>query len=340
VSAQLASAFVQAASRNKKLHKLTNSSWHDAGDIATAGEFDVSPVSQGDSAVDANGLLEDLGVSTVQLDENVQGIGSTADLNEQGYAAVAAKCCHQEMSAFAARAAEVLGYRVCELGGLHGLVHWYMGCGNTQTFAKLLDEIRDAETKTCPWVHTSACPKRSSQCTVFPDGGEHRRRRCSIPAGCASHSWRVDQFSNSALGQITVSGVGPGAQGSPRVGRAAGRSALVFGDARNAVAVKWQHKVSEMTIRFSDADSGESISFRTDGSSTQASPARLGPGDQWEPASSTLTDDSLDTDDDLENFSTLRLTDSGGFTEVVMQNHGNDGSGTNGVLDLDFCMAP
>lgn len=105
--------------------------------------------------------------------------GSTASLDEAGYLTVHQLCCPLEMSVYIERYVASRGYKVCAVGGLEGLVHWFSGCdaSSTQSFARLNQEIDAALLSTdCPWLgqESTDCPARPN-CMVFPAS---RRRRC------------------------------------------------------------------------------------------------------------------------------------------------------------------
>merc|ERR1719221_1438043 len=68
-----------------------------------------------------------------------QSIGSTADLTEEGYAAVAGTCCTSDMEEFARRVVADLGLVVCNEGGLSGVVGYHTCEKGVQTLAKLIE---------------------------------------------------------------------------------------------------------------------------------------------------------------------------------------------------------
>jgi len=106
--------------------------------------------------------------------------GSTAGLNEQGYAGVSACCCPLEMSIYTERIITHFGFKVCNQGSLEGLVAWYYCQNQSRTFQELADEALDAADGECAWIGTeSACPTMSANCPSFPDTSGHRRRVCA-----------------------------------------------------------------------------------------------------------------------------------------------------------------
>jgi len=128
--------------------------------------------------------------------------GSSATLNEAGYAAVAMRCCHKEMEPFVRRQIEAMEFKVCDEGALQGFLHWF-DCSSAssvhdpfsarskfsehfndaQTFKKLRDGLvmaRSGLPPLCPWLGdlNKACPPRGHNCPVVevPEPGAHRRR--------------------------------------------------------------------------------------------------------------------------------------------------------------------
>merc|ERR1719237_205180 len=69
------------------------------------------------------------------------GVGTTAELTEEGYAAVAATCCVADMEEFARRVVQSLGREICNEGGLSGLIGYHTCEKGAQTLAKLFEDI-------------------------------------------------------------------------------------------------------------------------------------------------------------------------------------------------------
>merc|ERR1719265_1451896 len=69
--------------------------------------------------------------------ESIPRIGGHAELNEEGYQAVAAVKNDREMDSFVRRVIALRGYRVQDQGKLNGIVPFYSGSRDTQSFEKL-----------------------------------------------------------------------------------------------------------------------------------------------------------------------------------------------------------
>jgi hypothetical protein len=105
--------------------------------------------------------------------------GATAELSEEGYAAVAMICCPLEMSIYTERLIEHLGFVVCNDGSLQGMVAWFYCQNQTRTFQELVDDSIAGAASECAWVGTEEqCPDMSPNCASFPDTTAHRRRTC------------------------------------------------------------------------------------------------------------------------------------------------------------------
>jgi len=86
-------------------------------------------------------------------------VGDSAPLTEKGYANTGATCCTLDMALFTKRVVTDLGFEVCESGGLSGLVAYHTCEKGVQTFAKLVEDIRNGRSGKCAWVGTpSGCP--------------------------------------------------------------------------------------------------------------------------------------------------------------------------------------
>jgi hypothetical protein len=107
--------------------------------------------------------------------------GATAELSEAGYLVLATLCCPLEMSLFAERVVQHLGFVVCNEGSLNGMVAWFYCKNQTRTFAELVADSINAANGECAWVGSeSKCPTMSENCPHFPDNGAHRRRNCGF----------------------------------------------------------------------------------------------------------------------------------------------------------------
>lgn len=105
--------------------------------------------------------------------------GSSAELAEAGYGAVAELCCPIEMATFTERAIKHLGFVVCNEGSLQGMIAWYYCKNQTRTFQELVEDVVAGSDGECAWIGTaSSCPTLSQNCPSFPDTAGHRRRSC------------------------------------------------------------------------------------------------------------------------------------------------------------------
>jgi len=128
--------------------------------------------------------------------------GSSASLDDAGYAAVAKRCCHNEMEPFVRRQIDAMGFQVCDEGALQGFLHWF-DCSSAdpvhdkfdaddefgdhydddQSFKKLQEGLimaRSGLPPLCPWLGGvgEACPPTGHNCPVVevPEPEAHRRR--------------------------------------------------------------------------------------------------------------------------------------------------------------------
>jgi len=128
--------------------------------------------------------------------------GSSAPLDQAGYAAVAKRCCHKEMEPFVRRQIEAMGFQICDAGALQGFLHWF-DCSSDdsvhdpfydhskfgdhfdddQSFEKLKEGLvmaRSGLPPLCPWLGGigEACPPTGHNCPVVevPEPAAHRRR--------------------------------------------------------------------------------------------------------------------------------------------------------------------
>jgi len=104
---------------------------------------------------------------------------STSTLSESGYHAVANVCCNYEMEEFIRRLVKSKNLKVCDEGGLQGIVPWH-ACENVQNFSILEKEIIIGQTGACSWVakEKESCKKMSAACGKASDPMSHRRRNC------------------------------------------------------------------------------------------------------------------------------------------------------------------
>jgi len=104
---------------------------------------------------------------------------SNVALSNSGYSTIADMCCLYEMEEFVRRATVNENMKVCDEGGLQGIVP-YFSCENKQNYSMLLAEIKDAASGLCPWAakEGESCKKISKSCGAPMDPMSHRRRNC------------------------------------------------------------------------------------------------------------------------------------------------------------------
>lgn len=109
--------------------------------------------------------------------------GSSAPLSQEGYAAVAKRCCHTEMEAFIRRQIKNQSFVVCDEGAFNGFLHWFDCTNDHQTFEQLEEGLvmaRSGLPPMCPWLGSKrkACPPKGHNCPVVEvaEPAAHRRR--------------------------------------------------------------------------------------------------------------------------------------------------------------------
>ena len=97
-------------------------------------------------------------------------IGHDAALDESGFQEVAVSCCHEDMKAFISRAIDDLNLKVCDEGGLSGVVPFYACPEATVTYSALQAELSGATASggTCHWLApvADACTPPAAECAV------------------------------------------------------------------------------------------------------------------------------------------------------------------------------
>merc|ERR1719218_325711 len=68
--------------------------------------------------------------------------GKSASLDAEGFRAVTSLCCPMEMEVFFTKLLDSLGYNVCSVPHIQGLMHWFH-CVPNMDFQYVLDVIRD-----------------------------------------------------------------------------------------------------------------------------------------------------------------------------------------------------
>lgn len=154
------------------------------------------------------------------LDLETNPSGAAAPLNEEGYSAVADRCCLAEMKVFIERVIFDHGLQICEQPGLEGFVPWH-SCGSTSSYAGLVEHLVQDSRGQCPWVQAAdaACQALPGPptCEEFPGVTPHP------PCSCSRSKAAIVDLAAASLSRNNLDGKGPGAaemrfSGSPGAG--------------------------------------------------------------------------------------------------------------------------
>lgn len=104
---------------------------------------------------------------------------SNVALSEGGYSTIAAMCCNYEMEEYIRRVVVSEDLKVCDEGGMQGMVPWF-ACESAQNYSVLLKEVTAATSGSCAWAadKSASCKKKSKACGAPADPMSHRRRNC------------------------------------------------------------------------------------------------------------------------------------------------------------------
>lgn len=98
-------------------------------------------------------------------------IATDAPLDESGFQWVAESCCHEDMKRFVSRAVDSLNLKVCNEGGLSGIVPFYACPEVPASYGALLTELAEASSPTnkCHWLaaSTDSCTPPDPECAVI-----------------------------------------------------------------------------------------------------------------------------------------------------------------------------
>jgi len=150
---------------------------------------------------------------------------SIVTLNEAGYQTIADMCCNYEMEEFIRRVVDSADLKVCDEGGVQGVVAWH-ACDKKQSYAALSKEINEATSGKCPWTaaKSGSCKQKSTSCHGAKDPMSHRRRNCGradntlvldlvmqaaatqefTEASCGTHQLFRDVVSKSPSGVLSI----------------------------------------------------------------------------------------------------------------------------------------
>mmetsp|Transcript_71726 Transcript_71726/g.118785 ORF Transcript_71726/g.118785 Transcript_71726/m.118785 type:complete len:304 (+) Transcript_71726:96-1007(+) len=105
---------------------------------------------------------------------------SNVPLSSSGYKTIADMCCNYEMEEFIRRAVAADDLKICNEGGLEGMVPFHT-CENKQNYSILQKELAASSSGACAWTAPvdGACKKISKACgSTTADPMSHRRRNC------------------------------------------------------------------------------------------------------------------------------------------------------------------
>jgi hypothetical protein len=135
--------------------------------------------------------------------------GAAAPLNEEGFNAVADRCCQAEMKVFIERVAVANNLQVCHESGLNGFVP-YHSCGAAdRSFDKLVSELLSSSASDCPWVQQEdvTCQPLSPTCPEFPAAPPAAHCQCNRTKAASVDLADVKVNQNNLGGQGPDSGV-------------------------------------------------------------------------------------------------------------------------------------
>lgn len=139
--------------------------------------------------------------STAKLAINPSG--AAAPLTNDGYLAVADRCCQGEMIQFIERAAMELNLDVCNAAGLRGIVPYHSCAEGPQSFEALNANLLHDSEQRCKWLAPAGqCASVPADCPEFP-GTEELDCSCSV-----SNAAKLD-FAAATKGQNNLGGQGP-----------------------------------------------------------------------------------------------------------------------------------
>lgn len=130
--------------------------------------------------------------------------GAAAPLDEEGYSAVADRCCQAEMRQFINRQVLNLNLEVCDEDGLTGIVPHHSCEKGPQTFAALTSNLLADSEERCRWLAPAGT------CGVKPaDCPDYSGVPPSADCGCSRSEAADIDFSLATVAHSNLGGVGP-----------------------------------------------------------------------------------------------------------------------------------
>jgi len=148
--------------------------------------------------------------------------GAAAPLTNEGYLAVADRCCQAEMKQFIQRQIFNLGLQVCEdPGGLAGIVQYHSCPHGPQTFDKLTADLLADSLPRCRWL----APKSETCTEPLPEDCEKFEGTVPSECGCSRSMAAVLDLVTSGMPTNNLGGLGPGPGTDPEIRYSSGVSA-------------------------------------------------------------------------------------------------------------------
>jgi len=129
--------------------------------------------------------------------------GAAATLNEEGYAAVADRCCQGEMIQFIERVVVDQKMEVCNKAGLQGIAPFHSCEKGPQTYADLIANLLADSAKRCRWLAATGT------CTATPADCPEYTGLTAPDCACSTSKATEIDFLSSTLSLNNLGGHGP-----------------------------------------------------------------------------------------------------------------------------------
>jgi hypothetical protein len=184
----------------------------------------INPISSESFIAEAEAGLDQAAPNIKEVDRNapnfqemvytvtkVNPSGAAAPLTNEGYLAVADRCCQIEMKQFIERVIFHLDLHICEdPGGLAGIVQYHTTPHRPQSFDKLTADLLADSQERCRWLapKSETCAKRPKDCQKFEG---------IIPEDCGCSRGAAAKLDFAAVSVPTnnLAGLGPGPNTDP-----------------------------------------------------------------------------------------------------------------------------
>jgi len=136
--------------------------------------------------------------------------GAAAPLNEEGYSAVADRCCQAEMQVFIRRHMSDLNLEVCDDAGLLGIVPYHSCEKGPQTFAKLTADLLADSISRCTWLAESVNQTGVDSCKPPPeDCPKYAGSFPDADCGCSRSKAAKFDLQNAQVTRSNLGNLGP-----------------------------------------------------------------------------------------------------------------------------------